>query len=61
MGLFGTPEAASGARLELHTLIALVIYGLLAWLLTRAAWLAFGEDCSASVARTACRRAPASA
>jgi YggT family protein len=52
MGLFGTPQAASGATLELHTLIALVIYGLLAWLLTRAAWLAFGEGRSASVART---------
>jgi hypothetical protein len=52
MGLFGTPQAASGATLELHTLIALAIYGLLAWLLTRAAWLAFGEGRSASVART---------
>jgi uncharacterized membrane protein len=52
MGLFGTPQAASGATLELHTLIALVIYALVGWLLTRAAWLAFGEARSASVART---------
>jgi YggT family protein len=52
MGLFGTPQAASGATLELHTLIALVIYGLIAWLLVRAAWLLFGEGRSASVART---------
>src|SRR6266851_432402 len=31
VGLFGTPQA-NGAMLELHTLIALVIYGLVAWL-----------------------------
>ena len=51
-GLFGTPQAASGATLEVHTLIALVIYALVAWLLVRGAWLAFGEGPSASVART---------
>jgi len=51
-GLFDTPQAASGAVLEVHTLIALVIYALVAWLLMRAAWLAFGEGRSASVART---------
>jgi hypothetical protein len=52
MGLFGTPQAASGATLELHTLIALVIYALVAWLLVRAAWLVFGEGRFASVAST---------
>ena len=52
VGLFGTPQAASGATLELHTLIALVIYALVAWLLARGAWLVFGEGRSASVART---------
>jgi YGGT family len=52
LGLFGTPQAASGATLELHTLIGLVVYALVAWLLARAAWLAFGEGRSASVART---------
>ena len=51
VGLFGTPQA-NGAMLELHTLIALVIYGLVAWLLARGAWLMFGEGRSASVART---------
>ena len=51
-GLFGTPQAASGAVLEVHTLIALVIYALVAWLLVRGAWLAFGEGRFASVART---------
>jgi uncharacterized protein YggT (Ycf19 family) len=51
-GLFGTPQAASGAVLEVHTLIALVIYALVAWLLIRGAWLVFGEGRSASVAST---------
>lgn len=52
LGLFGTPQAASGATLELQTLIALVIYALVAWLLAKAAWLVFGEGRSASLART---------
>ena len=52
LGLFGTPQGASGGTLELHTLIALVIYALVAWLLAKAAWLAFGERRTASVART---------
>lgn len=52
LGLFGTPQAASGATLEWHTLIALVIYALVAWLLARGAGLVFGEGRSASVART---------
>ena len=51
-GLFGTPQAASGATLELHTLIAVVMYALVAWLLVRLAWLVFGEGRSASVAST---------
>ena len=52
VGLFGTPQPSSGAMLEVHTLIALVIYALVAWLLVRGAWLVFGEGRSASVART---------
>jgi uncharacterized protein YggT (Ycf19 family) len=48
-GLFGTPQATSGAVLEVHTLIALVIYALVTWLLVRGASLAFGEGRSASV------------
>jgi len=60
--LFGTPQAASGATLELHTLIAVVMYALVAWLLVRLAWLVFGEGRSASVASTEpCGRALASA
>jgi hypothetical protein len=52
LGLFGTPQVASGAVLEVHTLVALVVYALAAWLLARAAWLVFGEGRSASVARS---------
>ena len=52
VGLFSTPQGASGAVLEVHTLIAMVIYALIAWLLVRGAWLVFGEGRSASVART---------
>ena len=50
-GLLSTPQAASGAVLEVHTLIALVIYAFVARLAVRGAWLAFGESRSASVAR----------
>lgn len=52
VGLFGTPQGASGAVLEVHTLIALAIYAIVAWLLVRGAWLVFGEGRSASVAST---------
>ena len=51
-GLFGTPQPGGGATLEVNTLIALVIYALIAWLVVRGAELMFGEGRSASVART---------
>ena len=51
-GLFGTPQAASGAILEVHTLIGLVVYALVAWLVVNAAQLVLGERRSASVARS---------
>ena len=50
--IIGTPQAAGGAVLEVHTLIAVIIYALVALLLVRGAWLMFGEGRSASVART---------
>ena len=52
MGLFGTPQSPSGATLELHTLIAVVIYALVAWLVVKGVGLILGEGRSASVART---------
>jgi hypothetical protein len=51
-GLFGTPQIATGAALEVSTLIALIVYGAIGWLLARAAWLMFGESRSSSVAST---------
>ena len=51
VGLFGTPQTATGAALELSTLVALIVYGAIGWLLARAAWLLFGDSRSASVAR----------
>jgi hypothetical protein len=50
-GLFGNPQAG-GSALELHTIVALVVYALLAWLLGKLAWLLVGETRSA-VATTA--------
>lgn len=49
-GLFGTPQLAPGAALEVSTLIALIVYAGVGWLLARAAWLLFGESRSSSVA-----------
>jgi hypothetical protein len=48
VGLFGTPQSGSMA-LELYTIVALAVYPLLAWLLAKLVWLAFGESRSASV------------
>jgi hypothetical protein len=44
VGLFGTPLVASGPALELHTLIALVVYAALGWFLARTTWLIVGES-----------------
>lgn len=45
-GLFGNPRF-DGAVLELHALVAMVIYALIGWLVTKIAWLMFGETRSA--------------
>ncbi len=52
VGLFGTPTAAAGAAFEPYTLLALVVYAAVGWLLARVIWLAIGETRSANVART---------
>lgn len=51
VGLFGSPQSG-GSVLEIHSIVALVVYALVAWLLARLAWLLFGETRSA-VATTA--------
>jgi hypothetical protein len=42
VGLFGTPQM-NGMVLELETLVAIVVYGLVAWGLAKLAWLLLGE------------------
>ncbi len=48
VGLFGTP-AANGAVLEPHTLVAIVVYALVGWLIARLVWLLVGETRSGVV------------
>jgi len=45
-GLFGNPQA-NGSVLELQSIVALVVYALIAWLLGKLAWLMLGESRSA--------------
>jgi hypothetical protein len=54
--LFRTPQIASGAALEVSTLIALLVYAAVGWLLARAAWLIFGESRSSSAARVSSKQ-----
>lgn len=45
-GLFGNP-ASQGAVLEVHSIVALIVYALLAWLIVRLTWILVGENRSA--------------
>ncbi len=51
VGLFGNPQA-QGSVLELNSIVALIVYGLLAWLLGRLAWILVGETRSAVTTRS---------
>jgi hypothetical protein len=44
--LFGNPQSG-GSVLELHSIVALVVYALVAWLLAKLVWLLVGETRSA--------------
>lgn len=46
VGLFGTPQAG-GSVFEAHSIVALIVYALLGWLVAKVLWLAFGETRSA--------------
>jgi len=50
-GLFGTVQS-EGNVLEPQSLVALVVYALVAWLVVKLAWLAFGETRSATATTT---------
>jgi hypothetical protein len=45
-GLFGNPSA-QGSVLELHSIVALIVYALLAWLIAKLVWIVAGETRSA--------------
>lgn len=45
-GLFGNPQAG-GSVFELHSIVALVVYALVAWLVGKLVWLLVGESRSA--------------
>ena len=42
VGLFGSPQV-NGMVLEIETVVAIVVYGLVAWGLAKLAWLLLGE------------------
>jgi YggT family protein len=50
-GLFGNP-AAQGSVLEVHSIVALIVYALLAWLLGKLAWIVVGDTRSAVTTRS---------
>ncbi|MEA2660727.1 MAG: hypothetical protein QOH08_299 [Chloroflexota bacterium] len=50
-GLFGTVQSDASV-LESSSLVALLVYALLAWLVVKLAWLAFGETRSATATTT---------
>jgi hypothetical protein len=43
VGLFGTPAFTNGSVLEWHSLVAIVVYLLIAWALTKLVWIVAGE------------------
>jgi hypothetical protein len=46
IGLFGNP-AAQGSVLEINSIVALIVYALVGWLLAKLAWIALGDTRSA--------------
>ncbi len=42
-GMFGTPTA-EGSVLEIHTIVAIIVYALIAWLLAKLVWLVMGDN-----------------
>ena len=51
MGLFGNLQS-QGSVLELNSIVALIVYALIAWLLARLVWIAVGETRSAVTTRS---------
>ena len=58
-GLFPTPASGTGMVLELYTIVALIVYPLIFWVLVRLVWLIFGENRTGVVThRVDTRRGP---
>jgi YggT family protein len=51
VGLFGNPQA-QGSVLEIHSIVALVVYALVAWLLAKLAWIMVADNRSAVTTRS---------
>jgi hypothetical protein len=51
VGLFGVPQLGAGV-IELHSLVALLVYALVGWLVGRLIWLLSGTARSAVVQST---------
>jgi len=51
VGLFGNP-ASQASVLELHSIVALIAYALLGWVISRLAWIMVGETRSAVQTRS---------
>src|SRR5438105_3572871 len=51
IGLFGNP-AAQGTILEINSIVALIVYALVGWLLAKLAWIMLGETRSAVKTRS---------
>jgi hypothetical protein len=51
VGLFGNPQA-QGAVLEIHSVVALIVYALVAWLLAKLAWIMVADNRSAVTTRS---------
>jgi YggT family protein len=46
VGLFGNPQS-QGSVLEIHSIVALIVYALVAWLLAKLAWIIVADNRSA--------------
>ncbi|MBV9354168.1 MAG: YggT family protein [Chloroflexi bacterium] len=51
LGLFATP-ASNGMVIEPGTIVALIVYPIVGWIIGKLLWLAFGEDRSAVATRS---------
>lgn len=51
VGLFGNPQS-QGSVLEIHSIVALIVYALVGWLLAKLAWIMVADNRSAVTTRS---------